>query len=307
MISTVTSAPCAAAIPSATRRMPSCTCVRVDSLTVRIVPSISAVSGMMLFVVPALMRPTVTTDGSNTSMLRVTIIWIACTISQAIGIGSRARNGSLACPPRPTTSMMNRSADAMIGPPRELDPPGGQRRRDVQRERPGHRRRRAVGEGRNVEQSLVEHEAGAVVALLARLEHEQHPTGDVVAACRQQLGRAGEHRDVGVVPAGVHRAVGARGEVEPGVLVQRQRVHVAAQQHRRAGLAAGEHRGDAARGLVQLDVERQAVDRLEHVLPGHGQLVADLRPLVELAAQRTVSSWRSWASSRSVSTVMAAW
>jgi hypothetical protein len=42
--------------PSATRRMLSCTLVRVDSLTVRIVPSISAVSGMMLFVVPALMR-----------------------------------------------------------------------------------------------------------------------------------------------------------------------------------------------------------------------------------------------------------
>ncbi len=125
MISTVTSAPWAAAIPSATRRMLSCTFVRVDSLTVRIVPSISAVSGMMLFVVPALMRPTVTTDGSNTSRLRVTIIWIACTISQAIGIGSRARNGSLACPPRPTTSMRNRSADAMIAPPRELTQPVG--------------------------------------------------------------------------------------------------------------------------------------------------------------------------------------
>ena len=37
--------------------------------------------------------------------------------------------------------------------------------------------------------------------------------------------------------------------------------------------------------LVQRDVERQAVDRLEHDLPGDGQLVADLRPFVELASQ----------------------
>jgi hypothetical protein len=78
-----------------------------------------------LFVVPALMRPTVTTEGSNTSTRRVTIIWSAWTISQAIGIGSRARYGSLACPPRPITSMMNRSAEAMIGPPRELTHPVG--------------------------------------------------------------------------------------------------------------------------------------------------------------------------------------
>ncbi len=65
--------------------------MRVFSLTARIVPSISAVSGITLFVVPALIRPTVTTDGSKTSMLRVTIVCSACTISQATGIGSRAR------------------------------------------------------------------------------------------------------------------------------------------------------------------------------------------------------------------------
>ena len=68
-------------------------------------------------------------------------------------------------------------------------------------------RRRAVGERRHVEQPLVEHEPGAVVALLAGLEHEQHPAGEVVAAAGEQLGRAGEHRRVGVVAARVHRAV----------------------------------------------------------------------------------------------------
>ena len=88
-------------MPSATRRTSSCTRVRVGSLTLRIVPSMLAVSGMMLSVVPAVMRAMVTTDGSNTSMVRVTIVCSACTISQATGIGSTARCGSLAWPPLP--------------------------------------------------------------------------------------------------------------------------------------------------------------------------------------------------------------
>ena len=59
-------------------------------------PSISAVSGITLFVVPAVIRPTVITDGSNTSTVRVIIVCRAWTISQATGIGSVARCGSLA-------------------------------------------------------------------------------------------------------------------------------------------------------------------------------------------------------------------
>ena len=73
--------------------------------------------------------------------------------------------------------------------------------------------------------------------------------------------------------------------VETGVLRHRQRVHVAAQQDRRAGLAAGQHGGDAAGGLVQREVERQALDRLEHVVARDRQVVADLGPLVQRAAQ----------------------
>ena len=77
----------------------------------------------------------------------------------------------------------------------------------------------------------------------------------------------------------------ARAEVEPGVLVQRQGVHVAAQQHGRARLAARRAGRRSAGGLVQRDVERQAVERLEHGLPGDRQLVADLGPLVQRATQ----------------------
>ena len=88
-------------------------------------PTIVAVSGITLFVVPAVMCPTVTTDGSNTSTVRVTISCSAWTISQATGIGSIARCGSLAWPPLPVTVIVILSAEAMIEPPRLLIQPDG--------------------------------------------------------------------------------------------------------------------------------------------------------------------------------------
>ena len=89
--------------------------------------------------------------------------------------------------------------------------------------------------GGHVEEPFVEHEAGPVVALLARLEHEQHPPGELVAAGGEQLGRADQHRRVGVVAAGVHRVVDGGREVEARVLGHRQGVHVAPQEDRRPG------------------------------------------------------------------------
>ena len=86
--------------------------------------------------------------------------------------------------------------------------------------------------------------------------------------------------------AGVHAVVGGRTEVETGVLVQRQRIHVAPKQHGRPRLAAGEQRGDTRRGLVQGEVERQAVERLEHHVAGGWEVVADLGMPVKAAAQR---------------------
>lgn len=99
--------------------------MRVRSLTARMVPTIWADSGMMLLVVPAVIWPTVTTPGSNTSIVRVTINCRAWTISQAMGMGSSARCGWLACPPRPVTVMCMVSADAMIVLPREATHPAG--------------------------------------------------------------------------------------------------------------------------------------------------------------------------------------
>ena len=118
------------------------------------------------------MRATVTTAGSNTSTRRVTIDWNAPTISQAIGIGSLAWCGIDAWPPRPAHGDQERVGRRH------------QRRRPWWRSSPFG----SVGDwwmakaidtgsapvGRGGEQALVEHVLGAVVALLAGLEHEGH-------------------------------------------------------------------------------------------------------------------------------------
>jgi len=96
-------APWAAATCSATRLTFSSTLLRVRSEMVRMVPSIEAVSGMMLRVVPASILATVTTAGSNAFTRRVTRLWNACTISQATGIGSTQSCGAEAWPPSPRT------------------------------------------------------------------------------------------------------------------------------------------------------------------------------------------------------------
>ena len=82
-----------------------------------------------------------------------------------------------------------------------------------------------------VEDALVEHLPGPVPALLARLEHEDDVAGQVGPVRVEEVGRADEAGDVEVVPARVHRTVRG-GEVEPGLLLDGQRIHVAAQQDR---------------------------------------------------------------------------
>ncbi|MFN9953468.1 MAG: hypothetical protein ACK55I_10230, partial [bacterium] len=44
--------------------------------------------------------------------------------------------------------------------------------------------------------------------------------------------------------------------------------------------------GNTARRLVQGDVERQSVERLQHLLARHGKVVADLGMLVQRTSQR---------------------
>jgi hypothetical protein len=99
-----------------------------------------------------------------------------------------------------------------------------------------------------VEQALLQHHPRTVVALLAGLEGEGDPPGQLATTVVQGVGGPDEHGDVGVVAAGVHGVVHLGGEVEPGVLVERQGVHVGAQQEGRTGVLALEHGHDRRRG-----------------------------------------------------------
>ena len=249
------------------------------SETVRIVPQSVAVSGITLVVEPARILATVTTAGSKASTRRVTIAWRAVTISQAIGIGSPAWWGIDAWPPLPRTVIWNSSADASSGRPAAGDHPRRDRRGLVDGE--GHRhglgavgRPWRAGRPRACSRAPWWPSSPGWNMKATRPAQRAAPRGE-------ELGGAGEHGDVGVVAARVHGAVVAAGELEPGVLVHRQGVHVAAEQHGGAGLVAVEHRDHRRRRRAGGDGERQAVERLEHHRLRARQLEAELRLLVD--------------------------
>ena len=108
---------------------------------------------------------------------------------------------------------------------------------------------------RSVEEALLEHEPRTVEALLARLEHQQDPAGPHSAPVDEEPRRAKQHRDMGVVSARVHPTVVLGREFETGLLGQRQRVHVGAQEDRGAWTCAFDHGHDRP--------ERDARDRVE--------------------------------------------
>ena len=68
-----------------------------------------------------------------------------------------------------------------------------------------------------------------MMAFLARLEHELHCACQFVAPRAQHLGGSHQHRDMGVMATGVHRTVGGRAIVQPGIFMERQGVHIAPQ------------------------------------------------------------------------------
>ena len=146
------------------------------------------------------------------------------------------------------------------------------------------------GVGRRiVEQPLGDHFARAVVPFLPRLEHEQDLPCKAVAAGAQQAGGSGKHRRMAVMAAGVHRALCAAGEVEPSRLADRQRIHVAAQQHgaRRIAVARPVEQGDEAAGRFAVaDGERQASKRGLQFVASAGAIEPEFRIGVNIAAKR---------------------
>jgi len=80
------------------------------------VPWISQLSGITLLASPAWIIVTEITAVSIGRLLRVTMVWKACTIWQATGTGSTPLCGSAACAPLPTMVILNSLELAIIGP-----------------------------------------------------------------------------------------------------------------------------------------------------------------------------------------------
>ena len=220
--------------------------------------------------------PTVITTGSKTSKRRVTIVCSAVTISAVAAIGSLRAVRRRAVAALAADDRRRGACEAAISGPGRLV---NWRVRNIEEKTcmpyAASARRPAAS---STPSSIIA--PGAVPALLAGLEHEHHVAragGRGAAASRRappiRLG------GVQVVPAGVHRAVG-RGEVQPGLLGDRQRVHVAAQQHgpgRRVAGAAAQHGRDRV-VPVPVEISRPSPSSSrEHLLLGARQVEPDLR------------------------------
>ena len=96
-----------------------------SSVKVRTVPWISQLSGTTLVASPVWIIVTDTTPASTGLTLRLTMVWKACTIWQAMGTGSRLLCGSAAWPPRPWITMRNSLLDAITGPGATASVPAG--------------------------------------------------------------------------------------------------------------------------------------------------------------------------------------
>ena len=103
---------------------------------------------------------------------------------------------------------------------------------------------------------------------------------------REGVGRADEHASVPVVAAGVHLAVCLRGERQARLLLDRQRVHVRPQRHRRTVSSPFKRGDDPVLGDAGLYVEGQTVESSEHLLGGLLRVEAQLGLAVDVAPER---------------------
>lgn len=98
--------------------------------------------------------------------------------------------------------------------------------------------------------AAIDHQSGAVEAFFARLKHENDVSGELVTVRGQEPGGSDQTHGVQVVAAGVHRPFVLGGVLEARSLSNRQRVHIAAHQHRTATTClSAEHCGH--RGQVR--------------------------------------------------------
>ena len=79
-----------------------------------------------------------------------------------------------------------------------------------------------------VDQPVIDHRLGACATFLCRLE-DQNDVAVEVPRLTQVFRGAQQHRCMPIMAAGMHRAGGFRGIVEPRFLMDRQRGHIGAQ------------------------------------------------------------------------------
>ena len=164
-------------------------------------PCSSQKSGTTLVASPAWIMVTEMTAGSMGRLLRVMMVWNACTIWQATGTGSMPLCGIAACAPLPRMVILNSLLEANTGPGFDRKLARRQARPVVNAEDGFHRK--------ELEQAILDHLARTAAAFLGRLEHQVD--GAIEIAVRGQVfGGGQQHRGVAVVAAGVHLAGIAR-------------------------------------------------------------------------------------------------
>src|SRR5208282_756782 len=168
------------------------------------------------------MKPTLTTDESSGSTLRLPIVCSASTICAPITKGSMPRCGCAAWVPRLDANI------PAVG--------GGEQRARFRGDRVD-RNAGLIVEGedsvarRLVEQPFFDHHPAAAAALFGQLKDQVHGAFEV-AGGGEVFGGAEQHRRVPIVAAGVHPAVVLRAMGEIVQLLDRQRVHIGAQTDR---------------------------------------------------------------------------
>ena len=200
-----------------------------SKVKVRTVPWISQLSGTTLVASPVWIMVTEITPASTGFLLRVMMVWKACTIWQATGTGSMPLCGMAACPPLPRITMWNSLLDAITGPVLAANEPTGS---------PGQLcmpYTTSMGNCLNRPSLIISR--APPPPFFGRLEDEVHRAVEV--AVLGEVLRSGEqHGGVAVVAAGVHLARVLAGVGKGVVLLHGQGIDVGAQADGPAALAA---------------------------------------------------------------------
>ena len=145
---------------------------------------------------------------------------------------------------------------------------------------------RKSGIGQGIDQPVFQHEAGTVVPLFPWLEHEGDGALQFGLPRRQHPRRAGQHRRVGIVAAGMHRPLDLRRKRQSGLFRHRQGIHIAAQQNMAPGCRTLQRRHQAGGRGPLAPGQRQVGKGSAHLVAGARGVEAQLGLGMDGTAQR---------------------